>query len=249
MWSDLKGSNCHQLQLQVMKINTAYWAVVSARLSSKKKTNPKTLCHRSSIFFKEWPYGLKKERVLFQILRQSRCHQAHGCPLEAGQMAQDLSVGWGFGAVLPCKHSQGQLSSALALQQLSKPGAVSSTSWEAYVPDLQQCWEEQQVAASRMGNILVAGLESYLAKRQALTSSIDLDHWHAEPSVLQNPEDFYSSLECIFTNHTSIFPILKIWYDITRETFCIHQSQMRLAIIYGHIFPERLSHKQSENIC
>lgn len=117
------------------------------------------------------------------------------------------------------------------------------------MPDLQQCWEEQQVGASRMGNIFVAALESYLAKRQALTSLSDLDHQHTEPSVLQNHEDFYSSLECIFTNQTSIFLILKIWYDITRETFCIHQSQMRLTIIYGHIFPERLSHKQSENIC
>lgn len=89
----------------------------------------------------------------------------------------------------------------------------------------------------------------YLEKRQALTSSIDLDHQHTEPTALQNNKDVYSSLEHIFTNQTSIFLILKIWYDITRETFFIHQSQMRLTIIYGHIFPERLSYKQSENIC
>lgn len=134
------------------------------------------------------------------------------------------------------------------LRQLSKPTMVSSASWDTCFLDWWWC-EEQWVSASRTGNIFVAALENYLAKRQAVTSSIDLDHQHTEPSVPQNHKDFYSSLERIFTNQTYIFLILKIWYDITTETFCIHQSQMRLTIIYGHIFPERLSHKQSENIC
>lgn len=104
------------------------------------------------------------------------------------------------------------------LQQLSKPATVSSASWDARALD---SWrrEEQRVSASRTGNIFVAALENYLAKRHALTSSIDLDHQHTEPSVPQNHKDFYSSLELIFTNQTSIFLILKIWYDITREIF------------------------------
>lgn len=108
---------------------------------------------------------------------------------------------------------------------------------------------EWRVSASGPVNIFMAAFRKPPLKIQALTTSIDWDHRHTKPTALQNNKDVYSSLEHIFTNQTSIFLILKFWYDITGETFCIHQSQMRLTIIYGHIFPERLSHKQSENIC
>lgn len=121
-------------------------------------------------------------------------------------------------------------------QDIHKPSANGDVQSGKLVPHIQ--WR-----------FLWQHFEKHLEKRQTLTSSIDWDHWHTKPTALQNNKDVYSSLEHIFTNQTSIFLILKFWYDITEETFCIHQSQMRLTIIYGHIFPERLSHKQSENIC
>ena len=164
----------------------------------------------------------------------------------AGQAAWDPSAGWGFEAVSSYSYKWWKLPWRLALLQ----DLVSSRS-----PDTRKPLTRGDVAKSGglgphvQQTFFWLHFENYLEQRQALTSSTDLDHQHTEPTAPQNNKDVCSSLERIFTNQTSIFLILNIWYDITRETFCIHRSQMRLTSIYGYIFPERLSRKQSENIC
>lgn len=187
--------------------------------------------------------SLGKVLALRHCTRGTAAHQLF---LWAGQTAWDLSAGWGFEAVSSCRYKWWELLWTLALPQ----NLVSSYSQDTPKPLTRGDVAKSGGLAPRVQRtFLWQRFENYLEQRQVLTSSIDLDHKHTEPTALQNNKDVYSSLERIFTNQTSIFLILKIWYDITKETFCIHRSQMRLTIIYGHIFPERLSHKQSENIC
>lgn len=164
----------------------------------------------------------------------------------------DLSAGRGFEAVSWLRYNWWKQPWSLAtrtLKQLRKLVTDSFYFQDIHKPSAHGDVAEWRVSASGPVNIFMAAFRKPPLKIQALTSSIDWDHRHTKPTALQNNKDVYSSLEHIFTNQTSIFLILKFWYDITGETFCIHQSQMRLTIIYGHIFPERLSHKQSENIC